>query len=121
MKLNLVVIRVADLERSADFYRSLGLSLVKERHGSGPEHYSAEIQGTVLELYPRQSEAEETRHVRLGFAIEDLDEVVGGIHECGSRVISSAKDSPRGRRAVIADPDGHKIELLQPKTKPTAL
>jgi catechol-2,3-dioxygenase len=45
MRINLIVIRVSDIDRSAAFYRALGLVLVKERHGTGPEHYSADLKG----------------------------------------------------------------------------
>jgi lactoylglutathione lyase len=110
-RLNLVVIRVADLERSAQLYQSLGLALIKEHHGGGPEHYSANVHGTILELYPRRSESEQTSQVRLGFCVESLDKVLDSIQKSGGRVLSTARDSPWGRRAVIEDLDGHRIEI----------
>ena len=36
-KLNLVVIRAAELERSQRFYEALGLRFSHEQHGRGPE------------------------------------------------------------------------------------
>jgi hypothetical protein len=113
MKLNLVVIRVADLERAANLYRALGLPLVRERHGTGPEHYSADIQGTILELYPRQPGSEGTTQVRLGFAVDDLEKAVDSIQAAGGRIVSPAQASPWGRRAVIEDIDGHRIECVE--------
>ncbi|WP_342753405.1 VOC family protein [Prosthecobacter debontii] len=52
IRLNLVVVRVADLERAQKFYEGLGLQFVRHRHGQGPEHLSAEIGDAVFELYP---------------------------------------------------------------------
>lgn len=51
--LALVVLYVADLDASHDFYAGLGMELVHEQHGAGPAHYSSTLDaGTVLELYP---------------------------------------------------------------------
>lgn len=41
-RLNLVVLRVADLDRAAAFYRLLGFEFTKHAHGSGPEHYASD-------------------------------------------------------------------------------
>ena len=52
-RLSTLVLYVADVEKSAEWYRSaLGIRWTNERHGDGPEHMSAEIGGTVIELYP---------------------------------------------------------------------
>ncbi len=112
-RLNLVVIRVADLERSAAFYRSMQVSLVKERHGAGSDHYSADLGGVVVELYLRRSESEATTQTRLGFFVEKLDDVLSACQASGGQLIAAAKDSPWGRRAIVKDPDGHTIELVE--------
>lgn len=49
--LTLLVLRCSDVEKSAQFYRALGLPMIREQHG-GPIHYSATVGSTVLELYP---------------------------------------------------------------------
>jgi catechol 2,3-dioxygenase-like lactoylglutathione lyase family enzyme len=111
-KLNLVVLRVADIERSAAFYRVLGLQFAKHAHGSGPQHYASETDGFVFELYPASAEQPVSASARIGFKVEDVDALVSklaGIE--GANVISVPKDSEWGRRAVIADPDGHRVEL----------
>ena len=112
MRINLIVIRVFDIERSACFYQALGLALTREKHGSGPEHYSADLEGTTLELYPR-SDQEDTSRVRLGFTVNKLDRVVNACVTAGARLVAPARKSQWGRRAVIEDPDGHKIELTE--------
>lgn len=50
--LNLVVLRSSDVERAVAFHSRLGLQITQQRHGSGPEHYAAELFGGVFELYP---------------------------------------------------------------------
>src|SRR5260221_11549354 len=95
-RLNLVVVRVADLERSAAFYRSMQVSLVKERHGAGPDHYSADLVGVVVELYLRRSESEATTQTRLGFLVEKLDDVLSAWQASRGELIPAAKKLPWG-------------------------
>ncbi|MBO2451580.1 hypothetical protein J4573_31125 [Actinomadura barringtoniae] len=90
MRVGLVVIYTARLEECRAFYAGLGLPLVLERHGQGPEHYAAELEdGTVLELYPAGRRGE-TGALRLGFAVE----------------------GPGPGRRVLEDPDGRVVEAV---------
>lgn len=113
-RLNLVVLRVADLERSAAFYRALGLEFARHAHGSGPTHYAAECEGFVFELYPATADQPASSSARIGFVVDDVDALVGRLGAIdGARVVSPPKDSEWGRRAVVADPDGHRVELIR--------
>jgi lactoylglutathione lyase len=111
--LNLVVLRVSDLERSVAFYRLLELEFVKHAHGSGPLHYASEVDGVVFELYPSSSEQPVCASTRIGFEVANIDEVAAKLGAAGAKVVSPPKDSEWGRRAVIADPDGHRVELAE--------
>jgi catechol 2,3-dioxygenase-like lactoylglutathione lyase family enzyme len=113
VKLNLVVVRVNDLEASRRFYNSIGLVLTSERHGNGPQHYSADLDGVVVEFYPRSSDGDRTDQPRLGFSVPNINEVLAACQNAGGEIISAPKDSPWGRRAVVQDPDGHKVELIE--------
>lgn len=53
MNILYLVIYVNDLEASRVFYESIGFDCIKEKHGSGPVHYSMAISGIVVELYPK--------------------------------------------------------------------
>jgi lactoylglutathione lyase len=107
------VIRCADLKGSSLFYHLLGLSFVKHRHGQGPEHLSAELGGVVFELYPQTAEGSTTRGVRLGFEVLSLENLITALDAWPGSVISPPQDSLWGRRAVITDPDGHRVELVE--------
>jgi lactoylglutathione lyase len=113
--LNLVVIRSPDIEMLSQFYSTLGLEFIKHAHGSGPEHYSAESAGIVLEIYPQADAAACTTATRLGFKVDSLDSLLPLLAERGANIVSPAKDSPWGKRAVITDPVGHKVELVEGK------
>jgi lactoylglutathione lyase len=111
--LNLVVIRSPDLERSASFYRVLGLSFQKHRHGSGPEHLITELGPIVFEIYPREDDSDSTASTRIGFRVPSVDAAVEQLQQIGVTVVSPPKDSPWGRRAVVDDFDGHRVELTE--------
>ena len=114
-KLNLVVIRAADLECAAQFYQLLGLTFTKHRHGNGPEHYSAETNACVFEIYPRRNETDSTASVRLGFQVTDIDNLIHELADAGVKIVTEPATSEWGRRAVVEDPDGHHIEIVSRK------
>ena len=115
IRLNLVVLRSADIDRAAQFYGTLGLEFTKHRHGTGPEHYACELGDAVFEIYPRQSDRDGTSSIRIGFRVASVEALVAQLQEAGARIVSPPTNSPWGRRAVVADPDGHKVELTQPE------
>ena len=111
--LNLVVLRSADITRAAAFYTRLGLQFSRHRHGTGPEHCAAELPGGVFELYPLAPDGLSTLGTRIGFRVPSVDAALAALSDYPGAVISHAKDSEWGRRAVVADPDGHRVDLLQ--------
>ena len=111
--LNLVVIRSPDIDKSAAFYSALGLTFEKHSHGSGPEHYASQGDAMTFEIYPETDSSSSTTATRLGFKVADLDALLPLLVEKGGRIASPAKDSSWGRRAVVVDPTGHKVELVQ--------
>jgi predicted enzyme related to lactoylglutathione lyase len=114
--LNLVVIRSADLDHAERFYRVLGLTFDRHRHGSGPEHLAAQpyAGSYVFEIYPANAKAGPTSGVRIGFGMDAVDTYLDGLVKAGGTIIQAPADSEWGRRAVIADPDGHRVELVTP-------
>ena len=113
LALNLIVLRSSDIERAVAFYTRLGLKFQKHRHGNGPEHFAAELQGGVFELYSMVPEGASTLGTRIGFKVPSIDTIIAALGDYPSAVLSPPKDSEWGRRTVLADPDGHRVELLQ--------
>jgi lactoylglutathione lyase len=110
--LNLVVIQSNNLEISVSFYRSLGLIFKKEQHSNGPEHYSCELENIVFELY-LSSNGIVDEGTRIGFNVVNIEQIVDNLRAKGSLIITEPTISPWGKRAVVQDPDGHKVELLE--------
>lgn len=51
--------------------------------------------------------------VRLGFTVESVDTVVEAARQAGAAILSSPASGPWGYRAVLGDPDGRRVELVQ--------
>jgi len=118
-ELNLVVIRAADIEQLSNFYSLLGCVFKKHKHGGGPEHYTYETESFIFEIYPALKKSDKTNNLRLGFRVESVDEILERIKASGfvTFILSDAQDSQWGRRAVINDPEGHKVELIDDSPK----
>jgi catechol 2,3-dioxygenase-like lactoylglutathione lyase family enzyme len=108
--MSLLVIRAGDLERSRAFYSKLGLELSPEKHGDGPFHYSSELDGTVIELYPTKAP---TASLRVGLRIPTPEIAVqslmssGFLKEAPSYITRDSGPSV----CVVRDPDGNTVEL----------
>lgn len=111
--LNLVVLRSGSPDRAVAFYTCLGLDFASHRHGKGPEHWAAETLGGVFEIYPQTPDGPSTLGTRIGFRVPSVDGAIASLSEFPVSVVSPAKDSEWGRRAVLVDPDGHKVELVE--------
>jgi len=110
--LNLVVVYARDIEASRSFYVSLGLPLRQEKHGTGPIHYAATLGTTTFEIYPNRN-GDRKLDLRLGFQVASLDEIIQELRQSQVPILSEPQESPWGRRAVVEDPDGNRVELTQ--------
>jgi lactoylglutathione lyase len=112
--LNLVVIRARDVERLGVFYNALGVAFAKHRHGNGPEHLSGNLGETVFEIYPAK-EHESTSLTRLGFSVPSLTRAIDDLRRLNATIITEPCDTEFGRRAVVKDFEGHRVEIYEAK------
>jgi catechol 2,3-dioxygenase-like lactoylglutathione lyase family enzyme len=116
MKLSLLVLRTPNLENMRTFYSALGAHFEKERHGNGPEHYAATLgDDLVLELYPTLDGAVPDTGLRLGLRVNDIEETLRAIAQS-----AAPQQTQWGLRAIVRDPDGRKVELLESRTERTS-
>ena len=113
VRLSLLVLKTHDVERLAQFYRQLGIDFEAEQHGKGPVHLAAQLGGVLLEIYPLDEQQTVDTTTRVGFAVPQLDEVCTKLNAAGVPIVTPPKDLPRGRRAVVRDPDGRTVELTK--------
>jgi catechol 2,3-dioxygenase-like lactoylglutathione lyase family enzyme len=114
VKLNLLVLKTHQLDRLSGFYATLGIVFVTEKHGEGPLHLAGRVGEVVLELYPLPANAGPADSTsRLGFGVSDLDAVLRSLEAAGAVMVSGPRLTEWGRRAVVRDPDGRAVELVQ--------
>ena len=112
--LNLLVIWSQEPTNLVKFYNLLGVNLQPEQHGNGPLHYAAQLSGnTIFEIYPAASAEKVTQNIRLGFDVDNLATILDEITKIGGTIHQAAKMSDWGYRAVILDPEGRKVELIE--------
>jgi predicted enzyme related to lactoylglutathione lyase len=110
--LNLVVIQAGDIEATRQFYECLGLDLKREQHGRGPEHFAAEAGSTVFEVYPCRGGVT-LSSIRIGFEVPFLEQTISALRRQSAKILTEPQDSPWGRRAVVQDPNGNRVELTE--------
>jgi catechol 2,3-dioxygenase-like lactoylglutathione lyase family enzyme len=108
--LTLIVLRCADLKRSVQFCSALGLRLVREKHGEGPDHFSSKLGSTVIELYPRGEL--NTDGVRVGLRVTGNKDLLERAVDAGGKVLKPWTDVDVGARVVLQDPDGHTVDIV---------
>ncbi|MFM7361326.1 MAG: lactoylglutathione lyase [Cyanobium sp.] len=125
MRLLHTMLRVADLERSIDFYTDvLGMRLLRHRENTGGRYtlafvgYGDESETAVLELTWNW----DTDHYDLGSAyghiaigVDDIEATCATIRSRGGRIVREPGPVKGGSTVIafVEDPDGYRIELIQ--------
>jgi len=107
--INLIVLNCKNLEESIAFYEALGLKFQEEQHDKSPVHYSCQIDGVLLELYPTERECGQKD--RVGLIVNDLDDILSKLKEN----IHGIRDDSFGYRAILKDPNGRLVFLSESK------
>jgi lactoylglutathione lyase len=124
-RLSLVLLEVADLERSLHFYRDLlGLPLHLAKHDTGDDRWISGAHaavswngGSFLHFALYRSKGVVTRDVQIGFPTEELDEAHRRLVAAGVVVDHPPRDEPWGRTARYRDPDGNSVSLTESKPR----
>ena len=114
---------VDDLDTQAEFYTTVFGQVVKHRFSGGEGDGAfeevvlapADGEGTSLLLIRYNHKAPQPGEAVLGFAVTDVDEAVRAALAAGGVVRSEPKSLPHQavRVAEIADPERHRLELVQ--------
>ena len=110
-KIGAVILLVSDMKRSTKFYRdTLGMKL-KQRSKDWTEFSEG---GTVLALHPaRRKRIKKNNSMLVGFSVSDFDDVISALKKKKVKFYKKPKDEPFGRHAIIQDPDGHLISIVE--------
>jgi catechol 2,3-dioxygenase-like lactoylglutathione lyase family enzyme len=111
MRLNHVTLRVADLDRSVGFYKSLGFTqLVAD---DGYARFVCPDGDSTLSLESRERPVDAAAGaISVHFESERLDQLVAELEEKGIEFEQQPTDQPYlWREAILRDPDGHRLFL----------
>jgi catechol 2,3-dioxygenase-like lactoylglutathione lyase family enzyme len=82
--------------------------------GSIESEFEGEFaEATVFEVYPCKG-GTPVGGIRIGFQISSLDPTLRALRQQSVTIHTEPHDSPWGRRAVVEDPNGNRIELTEP-------
>jgi lactoylglutathione lyase len=116
VSLTLLVLKTRQVDAVRLFYQPLGVDLIEEQHGHGPLHFAGRVGDLVIEVYPLpEGSTSVDSSTRLGFAVENVAEVVTALEEIGTKIVTPPKETAWGFQAVVKDPDGRSVELTQPR------
>jgi len=97
--LDLLVLRCSDIDATRAFYELIGITLDREQHDAGPEHYAAKLDEFTIELYPASPARPPEAGLRIGLRVNDVDRVGATLRAAGHQ----ERDAP-GSRSFL-DPD----------------
>ncbi|QQS22657.1 hypothetical protein IPM19_03425 [bacterium] len=100
-----MVVYTRQLSRMRDFYKAIGLDLIEEKHGDGPQHFSCKMNNVLIEFYP--SEQYQSRY-RFEFGTKELGMVIKRLI-LGSFTQSAQVSDFEKRGLHIVDPDGNTV------------
>lgn len=120
----LVNIDVDDLKKAVVFYckafelrigRRFGTDAVELLGATSPLYLLAKPNGTVASVHSRhlRSYARHWTPVHLDFVVDEIDAAVDRARNAGARLEGQVKTNHWGRIAMLADPFGHGICLIQ--------
>jgi predicted enzyme related to lactoylglutathione lyase len=99
------------------YHDVLGLSL--EVWGGAKLGYDAPNHPPALiwNAFPATTKyfAPSTGEFMINYAVDDMEAILARVQAKGVAILKRVDDDPNGRFAWILDPEGHKIELWEPK------
>jgi lactoylglutathione lyase len=114
-KLGLVMVVVRDMDRSVAFYRDvLGLKMLF--HQSKWSQFDAGH--IILGLHPEGDEVKvsPTTGMSLGIYVDDIVKSCSELKRRGGHVAIDPRNEPFGRWALVKDPDGYNLQIVELKS-----
>ncbi|MBS0204903.1 MAG: VOC family protein [Planctomycetes bacterium] len=111
--LGLLVVYASDMERSATFYRSLGLCFERHTHPPCGDHFASIGDGCVFEICQLRKGQTAIGPMTFGFHVTSVDQAVIEAKENGGTVRREPHLAAWGRSASVIDPDGHHVLLME--------
>ena len=111
-RLGAAILLVEDLEKSIDFYRDILELKIKNQSPDWVE-FQNEAQGAVLALHPARIKQKGFSNMLVGFNVSDLQSVCKKLEEKGVKFHKRITEESFGKHAIIEDPEGHLISIVE--------
>jgi predicted enzyme related to lactoylglutathione lyase len=112
MAVSSIVLYALNLSETAEFYRSIGIELDENEQRAVGEAGLVRIviiRAASADVAPTGS----VGTAMIGIDVWNLEGLVERLQADGRRVLRPAQQLDWGRRAVVADPDGRPVELVE--------
>lgn len=106
-KINLLILRTHNLEKLRIFYEGIFNVVFEEHLDHGPRHYGAKFDESYIEIYPTSKEQGQLDG--FGMNVENIETLLRRVSK--EDLHRSLESSPKGRSAIIRDPDNRLIYL----------
>lgn len=111
--LGLLVIYSPDMQRSVEFYQSLGLQFEQHSHPPCGDHFATLGDGCTLEIYPRRTGEQGPSPMTFGFHVSCVETAAKAAATTGGTITREPYLADWGRSATVTDPDGNRVLLMQ--------
>lgn len=114
-KLGLLMIVVSDMERSVRFYRDvLGLTMLFQQNNWS----QFDAGNIIIGLHPVGEEVKvgPTSGCTFGIYVDDIVKSVSELKNRGGHIAVEPRTEPFGRWALLKDPDGYNIQIVEMKS-----
>lgn len=114
VKLRTIVMATSQISKTVSFYQILGLNFLKKNITLGGEIYSATLDDLELALLEKSNvEKLPQPNYMLSFKVENLDKLHEKMLSGGHISILEPTVFAEGKKAILLDPDGRSVELIQ--------
>ena len=124
-KISAIILLVADAPKLISFYRDV-LELEVKQESEDWIELSTKEGSTVLALYPKRDKKkpsnvkqalDDGRNTLIGFNVSDLDSVCKELEKRGASFFKRPSEESFGKHAIIEDPEGNLISIVEMKPK----
>jgi len=115
-KLGAIILLVADMKKSIEFYKGILDLPLKHQSEDWTEFFS---NGTMLalRLAKKKENTKAALTILVGFMVNDLDTTVKRLKEKKVKFFKEPREEPFGKHAIFEDPDEHMISIVQLEAK----
>ncbi|HEX5673047.1 MAG: VOC family protein [Nitrososphaerota archaeon] len=111
-RLGAAILLVEDLEKSVNFYRDILELKIKNQSPDWVE-FQNEAQGAVLALHPARIKQKGFSNMLVGFNVNNLESVCKKLEGKGVKFHKRITEESFGKHAIIEDPEGHLISVVE--------